>query len=704
MKAIRFYLLFCFLCFFAAITNAQSVWQKNLDGKVQFYQTTDFGLMLAGSENSLYAIDGQTGEIVWRKRTKGLDETSITPVPSTDLILVSTDEADKSRVEAVDLLSGATIWRSDKVKGDVLQLAVEPEQNLLAVVLVKKAKGKIGEEFKRTPIVHVFNLSDGDELWKKELESDVEMMPSRFGEDLGEVPFTLDNYRAPLILDGRLFLFYEGVTSYDARTGREGEREKFKVNEDNLALTEADPIFDDKFLYTSGRGKVRAVNRRDGKVEWEAKDLGISAEMAVVGNVLYVRTGGQFTSIKDGEIKEKGSFGVSAIDTKNGETLWRYKGADKGLTNFVFADAGKILIADKDDLITIDAGNGKRIDKFEHDVEKAQFVLINETGEAVVGGRDEIASFNIKGDAETRRRGDFVKENRRTDELPKSFALADELRTPTQFQISFVGKRIIKPEIQDANFTDESPRPRVSASPRQEIWRVKHKAPSRGVFRTIAGIALRATALYFRYGGLATSALNLARGASVARSVLSLRWSGLKTRFSSFDLTTLAANSAKNYALNKINLYGISARTPNLLNRINGLQNSAANLPSLPDAANIRGRIIGRAIDRATPSRADVQESLIDRLDPIRQVEKLSDYFLRRKRLADLRGNYMYFYTDLPKPFDKKGLVGVNVHTGRDARFVLIGEPDARFTIDETVGLLYSADANKLQAFDVLDK
>ena len=28
----------------------------------------------------------------------------------------------------------------------------------------------------------------------------------------------------------------------------------------------------------------------------------------------------------------------------------------------------------------------------------------------------------------------------------------------------------------------------------------------------------------------------------------------------------------------------------------------------------------------------------------------------------------MYFYTDLPKPFDKKGLVGVNVHTGQDAK------------------------------------
>ena len=99
-----------------------------------------------------------------------------------------------------------------------------------------------------------------------------------------------------------------------------------------------------------------------------------------------------------------------------------------------------------------------------------------------------------------------------------------------------------------------------------------------------------------------------------------------------------------------------------------------------------------------------MQESVFERLDPVRQVEKLSDYLLRRKRLADLRGGFMYFYTDLPKPFDKKGLIGVNVHTGKDARFILNGEPDARFTVDETAGLLYSADGSRLQAFDILDR
>jgi hypothetical protein len=147
---------------------------------------------------------------------------------------------------------------------------------------------------------------------------------------------------------------------------------------------------------------------------------------------------------------------------------------------------------------------------------------------------------------------------------------------------------------------------------------------------------------------------------------------------------------------NRISVFGIASRTPNFLNRINGLQ--------IITPSNIRGGIAGSIANRVAPSRGEVQESLLDRIDPVRQVEKLSDYFLRRQRLAVIRGNYMYFYTDLPKPFDRKGLIGVNVHTGKDARFVLTSEPDARFTTDETVGLLYSADGNRLQAFDVLER
>ena len=602
---------------------AQPAWQTNLDSRVRFYQTTDFGIVLAGTERSLYALDGRNGERIWRRETGRINETAVTPVPDTDLILLTRDLGSKSRMEAVDVISGASVWQSDKVKGDVMQLAADPESDLIAVVLVRGAKGDAGEDVKGKPIVHVLRMSDGEELWKREMDSDVAMMPAQSGERLGEIAYTLDNYRAPLLVDGRLFLFYDGAASFDARTGKEKEREKFRINEEGLALTEADPIVDAKHVYTSGRGRIRAVDRRTGNVEWKADDIGNAAEMALVGTMLYVRTGGQFTRLKDGEQVAKGPYGVAAIDTKSGDVIWRFKGADKGLTNFVFSDANTILIADRDDLIRIDALTGKRIAKFEHKIERAQFVLLNERGDAVVGGRDEIAAFD--------------------------------------------GSR--------------------------EAWRVRHKAPSRGALRIITGIALRATALYFRYGGLATSAFGIARGGlNLANAANSLRWSGLRSRFGSFDLTTLASGSARNYFARRFYSYGSLARTADIGDRISGIQ--------MISPRGIRGSII----DRVTPSRAGVRESVLDRLDPTRYAERLSDYLLRRKRLAELRGNHLYFYTDLKDPFDRKGLVGVNVHTGKDARYVLVSDPDQQFVTDETLGLLYSADGDKVQAFDVLPR
>src|SRR3954464_13520405 len=71
--------------------GGQSLWQASLDSKVRFYQTTDFGIVLAGTEKSLYALDGKTGERIWRKSTGKVDQTAITPVPNTDLILFTRD-------------------------------------------------------------------------------------------------------------------------------------------------------------------------------------------------------------------------------------------------------------------------------------------------------------------------------------------------------------------------------------------------------------------------------------------------------------------------------------------------------------------------------------------------------------------------------------------------------------------------------------
>jgi outer membrane protein assembly factor BamB len=589
----------------AASTFAQA-WSAKLDDKVRFYQVTDVGALIVGTRKSLYAVDGMTGDILWRRKETSLDENDVAPVPGTDLVLLSFEKGERTRIEATDILSGDTIWQSEKLKGAVMQMSVETEDNLLAVVLARDAKAKASDGLKRHPVVHVLDLATGNELWKREIESDIEMMPARWSEN-DEVEFTLDNYHPPMFISGRLYLFYEGSTSFDARSGKERTREKFRINESGLALTEAAPVVDEAFIYTSGRGHVRAIRRDDGQIEWEAKDLGLTPEIILAGRVLYARTGGQFTRLKDGEMVERGPYGVTAIDSRSGKVLWRYKGADKGITNLVLPDANSIVIADHDDLITIDSANGKRRAKWPHRIKDASFALLNDRNEVIIGGREEIAAFDARGG--------------------------------------------------------------------QSLWRAKYPPPGRGFLKTITAIAARAASLYFRFGGTATMAF---RGVQVASAVSSLSWSGLATRSSFSNLQSLATNAGRSYVNNRFRAFGVAARTrPNL---------------SLP-AINVRQRLAQRRPQ-------NVEDRLLDRLDPAHQLERLSKFLWHRERLAALRGDWMYFYTDL-KGVEGNGLAGVNIQTGATDRAVRLSDLDERFVTDEVAGMLYSADGNRLIGYSV---
>jgi len=542
--------------------HAQS-WTAKLDKDINFYQPTEMGLLIVGTEKSLYAIDASTGDTLWRRKDIELDETDVAPVPGTDLLLLSFEKGDKARIEAVDILTGDSIWRSEKIKGAVMQTTVDTANNLLAVVVAKDVKSRARDGFKRRPLLHVLDLATGDELWKYDI-SEVEMMPARWPEDSGkEVDYTLDNYYPPAFIDGRLYVFYEGVTSFDARNGKERLREKYRVNEDGLALTEAEPIFTADTIFVSGHGRVRAISRQSGDTEWEAKDLGLTPEMVLVGDVLYVRTGGQFTRLKDGETIERGSYGVSAIDVRSGKVLWRYKGADKGITNLVMPDRDTIAIADRDDLIFIDASNGKPRARVPHKIERPSFGTLNENGNIVIGGQSEIAAFD-------------------------------------------------------------------SVSGRQ-LWRARHTPPGRGILRTVAAIAARAASLYFRFGGPAMTAF---------------RWYGLLSR------------------------------------------SSFSNLQALATASNRRQR------SSSGFKRFGIARRVQDRIDPSRQLDRLSRFLWHRERLATLQGQWMYFYTDLDR--GGNGLAGVNINNGRTDREIRLSDLDERFVTDEVLGAMFTASGNKI--------
>ena len=86
----------------------------------------------------------------------------------------------------------------------------------------------------------------------------------------------------------------------------------------------------------------------------------------------------------------------------------------------------------------------------------------------------------------------------------------------------------------------------------------------------------------------------------------------------------------------------------------------------------------------------------MDRLDPARQLERLSRYLWRRRRLATLRGQWMYFYTELDRG---NGLAGVNVNNGAAERSIRLGALDERFISYEAAELLYTSQDNRMFAY-----
>ena len=216
------------------------------------------------------------------------------------------------------------------------------------------------------------------------------------------------------------------------------------------------------------------------------------------------------------------------------------------------------------------------------------------------------------------------------------------------------------------------------------LWRARHTPPGRGLLRTVTAIAARAASLYFRYGGAASTVFRGAQLLNTLSAYGSLRWSGLAAHTTLTDLTSLAANYgrdyaqdyAQGYARERLATFGVLARARQF--------NNARNSP--------------RPLSIPRPS-VDVEDRLLDRLDPSTQLERLSRFLLRTRRLAALRGQWMYFYTDLRSGH---GLAGVNLNTGASDRAIRTGDPpqlDARTAVP-TVRLIEECYQNRTGLLD----
>jgi hypothetical protein len=177
------------------------------------------------------------------------------------------------------------------------------------------------------------------------------------------------------------------------------------------------------------------------------------------------------------------------------------------------------------------------------------------------------------------------------------------------------------------------------------------------------------------------------RGVQLARAAASFSWSGLAARSSFSNLQALATASALNYSPSRFKQFGIALRVRGITSTSNSGIGTDGVVGTLDNGSFTRRR------------NNDVQDRLLDRLDPAHQLERLSRFFWHRDRLATLRGHWMYFYTGFSS--GGHGLAGVNINTGLTEREVQLSDLDERFVTDEALGLMFVASGNRLLAYSV---
>lgn len=344
----------------------------------KWYDLMDTGNLLVGTETGLMMLDGETGREIWRRADlKGIKEDEYTELEGTPFLVIADNSGwaqRKTKLFTLDLLSAETVWTTDKIYGYTAQVSPVYEKDMLIFLTIKDNRVN-----KDKPDIAAIKLSTGEVLWQTEYTEKVDLYgvektkKSGFGGTtwVGGVGFSGDNPRydlsgenPPVFDNDSMYLTYAGLHRFDLKTGQLVWKVPYDVTEGALKRTNGEAIVDGETIYTSAKGVVRAVNKADGSIRWQTKDLssGGVAEMIRGGDVIYGRFGGIFYSHKNKEYVKKSPIGVVAIDKATGALKWQYSGAKNSITNMILLpEQNSLLIADEKNLIALDTNSSGKV-------------------------------------------------------------------------------------------------------------------------------------------------------------------------------------------------------------------------------------------------------------------------------------------------------------------------------------------------------
>lgn len=348
----------------------------------KWYAMMDTGNLIVANDTSLAMVDGANGSVIWKRDDlKGIQETEYNEIAGTPVLLVADNFgslAKKTRIYALDQLTGKTLWETEKVYGYTVQ--VSPVKNRdMVVVLTTKSNAVTKDK----PDITALKITTGEVLWQTEYPEKVDLYVKEkfrrsgsgaaFAKAMFGNPFAgfsdqprydLSGENPPIFDGDSMYMTYAGLHRYDLKTGNLIWKTVYDVTDGSLKRTNGQAIIGGDTIYTSAKNIIRAIDRNSGAIRWQTKDFGEGgiAEMQLHGDVLFGRMGGQFFSGKKREYQKKTPIGVVALSKASGNVNWIYTGAKNSITNMVvLPDENVMLVGDEKNIIGLDLASAGKV-------------------------------------------------------------------------------------------------------------------------------------------------------------------------------------------------------------------------------------------------------------------------------------------------------------------------------------------------------
>ncbi len=395
--------LLCAALTVSARPSAKPEWAVKLPESVKWQQVSSVGTLLVGTSDTLCSIDPETGSTMWtRKEFSKTSPFNVREIPGTPVLLVNDHSSTfnpKTKIVALDILTGETIWETEREQGYPVGTYPIYTKKIVLIFSSGYVEGQGSGIF-----MAAHEIMSGKRLWRVKY-SDASDLTLHLADNSGKFFATVDmsGHAEPVVEGDFVYLPFTGAACYDLNTGEKKWGHEFKAVTREFKRAAAGIVIDGDTVFASGVTKVFAFDKASGTKKWESGRVysGTTVQLLPTKDQLLVRLGGNFLVTGQKEWKLEKPLRILSVKKTDGTEIWEYKDIDDGITNMELIDDHTLMVADARRLIGLDLnGSGKITEKFSVPLEFKRKLGTGEAvakiGLGVLGGLSGLATATVK--------------------------------------------------------------------------------------------------------------------------------------------------------------------------------------------------------------------------------------------------------------------------------------------------------------------